>query len=282
MQYISKREKTVTCLFLCYITHGGISMNRPKVSLCIITLNEEQNIARCIKSVPWADEVIVLDSGSTDQTQQIAKSLGAKCYQEEWKGFTIMKNRCAELAQFEWILSLDADEALSQELCDEILSTMKNKDFVGNYEAIRFPRISHHLGRWIKHGGWYPDYQTRLYNKSKVQWVGGVLHEHISAKKIKTAKNNLMHWVFKDLDHQISTNNRYSTLGAQALIHKGKKFSYLKLLIKPWSKFVETYIFKLGFLDGFAGFVISVGAAYSMFLKFSKLYYMEKEQKFHK
>lgn len=251
-------------------------MEKRPISLVIITLNEEENIARCIQSVPWADEVIVLDSESRDNTRQIAESLGAKVHIQKFLGFRDQKQRATDLAKNDWILSLDADEALSLGLSQEILDTFDTTPIQDGY---RMPRLSFHLGRWIKHGGWYPDRQLRFFNRTKAKWGGGHVHEKIDCENVGTFKNNLLHYVFRDLKHQVDANNRYSTLGAKDLFDRKKKFSIIKLLLKPISKFLETYIWKLGFMDGLPGFIISVGASYSVFLKFSKLKELETEVK---
>lgn len=251
-------------------------MEKRPISLVIITLNEEENIARCIKSVPWADEVIVLDSGSTDRTREIAESLGAKVHVQDFLGFRDQKQKATDLAKNDWILSLDADEALSLALSQEILYTFDTTPIQDGYTM---PRLSFHLGRWIKHGGWYPDRQLRFFNRKQAKWAGGHVHEHIECANIGRLKNNLLHYVFRDLKHQVDANNRYSTLGAQDLYDRKKKFSIVKLIVKPVSKFLETYIWKHGFLDGLPGFIISVGAAYSVFLKFAKLKELEWQKK---
>lgn len=240
-----------------------------ELSLVIIALNEERNIERCIKSVPFASEVIVVDSFSTDKTPEIAKQLGAKVVDRTFTGFRDQKEYATNLATQPWVLSLDADEALSEELQIEIKQILQNPE----KDGYRCPRVSYHLGRWIRHGGWYPDWQLRLFKKEKCTWVGGQVHESVSISgEVGTLKNDLQHFVFRDLEHQIDTNNRYSSLGAQNLIEKGKRPSTLKLLFKPLGKFIECYFWKKGFLDGQAGFIIALGAAQSMFLKYAKLW----------
>lgn len=247
-------------------------MEKRPISLVIITLNEEDNIARCIQSVPWVNEVIVVDSGSTDKTREVAESLGAKVYSQSFLGFRDQKQKATDLAKNDWVLSLDADEALSLGLSQEILKTF---DTTPIHDGYTMPRLSFHLGRWVKHGGWYPDRQLRFFNRTKAKWGGGHVHEKVSCEVVGSFKNNLLHYVFKDLSDQVDANNKYSTLGAQDLFDRKKKYSLIKQLLKPVSKFLETYVWKLGFLDGWPGFVISVGAAYSVFLKFSKLKELE-------
>jgi glycosyltransferase involved in cell wall biosynthesis len=253
-------------------------MEKRPISLVIITLNEDENITRCIESVPWADEVIVLDSESKDKTREVASSLGAKVVTQKFLGFRDQKQKVTDLAKNDWVISLDADEALSLALSEEILHAFDTTPIQDGY---RMPRLSFHLGRWIKHGGWYPDRQLRFFNRKKAKWVGGHVHERVECdnkNSVGTFKNNILHYVFKDLKHQVDANNRYSSLGAQDLFDRKKKFNILKLIFKPISKFLETYLWKLGFLDGLPGFVISVGASYSVFLKFAKL--KELEQSF--
>lgn len=239
------------------------------ISLVVITKNEAHNIARCLRSVPFADDIVVVDSGSSDDTQSIAKANGARVFTEEWNGFYQQKVKATQLAKHDLILSLDADEALSAESAQELKDLLEQPDIK---EAYAFPRLSFHMGRWIKHGGWYPDWQIRLFDRRAATWQGGQVHEKIHAPAIYKLKNPIHHWVFKDLTHQIETNNRYSGLGAQDLQRRGKGFNFLLLLFKPPIKFLETYLWKAGFLDGMPGFIIAVGAAYSIFLKYAKLW----------
>lgn len=242
------------------------------ISLVIITLNEEANIERCIRSAPFVSDVVVVDSFSSDATPEIAKACGARVFQEAWRGFGPQKAFATEQATQPWILSLDADEALSPELAAEIQSRFSEFDPKAGY---MIPRRSFHLGRWIYHGGWYPDLQLRLFNKDHSQWNAAAVHEKVQVEKILELKNDILHWVFKDLSHQVVTNDRYSSLGAAELESRGQRFSILKLLFKPFGKFVECYIMKAGFRDGVPGLIIAMGAAYSLFLKFAKMW--EKE-----
>ncbi|WP_374032777.1 glycosyltransferase family 2 protein [Bdellovibrio bacteriovorus] len=252
------------------------SVTKLPISLVIITLNEEAHIERCIRSAAFVDDVVVVDSFSTDRTVEIAQKCGARVFQEKWKGFGPQKAFAAAQAKNDWVLSLDADEALSPELASELYESFHSLDPEAGY---LFPRKSYHLGRWIKYGGWYPDYQLRLFNKSRSQWNSADVHEKVEVKRMLKMKRDLLHWVFDGLSDQVITNDRYSTLGAKQLTASGKKFSYLKLIFKPWGKFIETYFVKRGFMDGMPGFVIAVGAAYSLFLKFAKQWEMERVHK---
>lgn len=243
------------------------------LTLMIITLNEERNIERCIRSVPFASEILVIDSGSRDKTKEIAEKNGAKVLHHEWIGFGPQKKWGTAQARYDWILSLDADEALSSDLAEEILAKFSELDPKTGYEL---PRLSMHLGRWIRHGGWYPDAQLRLYHRQFSNWPDAQIHERVDSPTVARLKKDLYHFVFQDLSHQVQTNNRYSSLLAEKDFASGKRFSLFRLIVKPWSKFIECYFLKLGMLDGIPGFMISVGAAYSIFLRQSKLWELGK------
>lgn len=251
------------------------------ISLVIITLNEQEGIARAIESASFCDDIVVLDSGSTDDTCQIARDLGARVILEEWRGFQAQKQRATDLAKNDWVLSLDGDEAVGSELREELL-TLFNRWAKGadqshfNVDGYKFSRLTFNLGRWIRHGGWYPDFQLRLFNRTRARWVGGQLHERVSASRVERLQGDLLHYPFINHAEQVATNNRYSGLGAEVLFTNGVKFRKSKLVTKPISKFIETYFLKRGFLDGLPGFIISVGAAYSIFLKFVKLWELQK------
>lgn len=244
------------------------------LSLVVITRNAEKDLARCLQSVKFASDILVLDCGSQDRTQEIAKQNGARVVVEEWRGFGPQRRRATELAKHDWVLQLDADEALSPESQDELQQLLRTEP---PEPAYRFPRLSFHMGRWIRHGGWYPDWQIRLYDRRRANWDNALIHEKVQAERVGTLKQPIQHWVFSSLTHQIETNNRYSGLLAEELDKKGRRFRLIHLILKPKVKFFETYVWKLGFLDGLPGFIIAVGAAYSVFLKWSKLW--ERQRK---
>jgi glycosyltransferase involved in cell wall biosynthesis len=250
-------------------------MEKLPVSLCIITLNEEANIKRCLSSVPFADDIVVLDSGSTDQTRTLAAELGARVFNEPWRGYGPQKHRATELAKNDWILSLDADEELSPELQQEIYRVLKYGD--KGVAGYKIPRRSYHLGRWLYFGGWYPDFQTRLFCRSEFQWSMDTLHESVKGKNLGELRCDMNHYPFETLADQVATNNNYSSLGAENLIKAGKKFKLWQLIVKPAVKFIELYFFKQGFRDGVPGFIIAIGGAYSYFLRFAKVW--EKQER---
>ena len=252
---------------------------RPLVSLAIICLDEAENIERCIRSVPFADEVVVVDSGSKDATVEIATRLGARVLREKWLGFRDTKQLAVEKCSHDWIISLDADEALSGDAATEVAALLASPALEQN-DGYEFPRLTWNLGRWIRHGGWYPDRQLRLFNRKRASWKGGDhVHERVEAARVARLQHEIHHWPFPTHAEQVATNNRYSGLGARELATKGTRFSVVKLAFKPWSKFMETYFIKRGFLDGLPGFVISVGAAYSVFLKWVKLWEIERDSR---
>ena len=239
-----------------------------KISVVIITKNEQNNIQRCILSAQWADEIIVYDSGSTDETVNIANKLGAKVITGPWLGFGPTKKRATDLARFDWILSIDADEEISLDLKNEILEKINNLKPDTGY---KLPRLSNYLRQNIYHGGWYPDYQLRLFNRVESHWSLDLVHEKVKSKNTEIFLNHLNHYVFKNISHQVLTNDTYSTLQALEMKKAGKEFSWFHFLTKPSVKFVECYFLKLGLLDGWAGYLIARSAAYSVFLKWGKL-----------
>ena len=246
-----------------------------ELSAVLISLNEEANIARAIRSVEGlVSEVLVYDSGSKDKTCEIAAKMGAKVVSGDWLGFGPSKRHASSLAKNDWILSLDCDEEVSTELANELRQKFATLE---PEKAYRFPRLSRYLKTWIRHGGWYPDYQVRLFNRREANWNTAQIHEKVEAKVYETFTCCLNHYVFKNIEHQVATNNKYSTLQAEQMFASGKKFSWFHFLTKPTVKFVECYFLKLGFLDSWAGFVIARSAAYSVFLKWAKLREREKQ-----
>ncbi len=242
------------------------------ITVTIITLNEEKTIASAIQSVQWADEILIVDSGSTDQTVEIAKKLGARVIYNPWPGYGKQKNFAQNQAQNDWVLNIDGDERIPPELAAEIQSTLRQvtTKTLGFEDlcAMSFPRKTFYLGRWIRHGGWYPNVLTRLGNRKTCQWSEPQVHEELVVQgRTLRLQNALEHFGFPSIHHQILTNLRFSKLGSEDLHRRGASGGLLKLLLKPLGKFIETFFLKFGFLDGLPGFIISINAAHSMFLK---------------
>jgi glycosyltransferase involved in cell wall biosynthesis len=246
------------------------------LSVIIITKNEERHIERCLSSVQFAGEILVVDSGSQDMTCHLAQKMGATVLKHDWPGYGPQKKWATEQAKYDWVLSIDADEVVSEELSAEIQKKFMELDPKVGYEL---PRKSWFMDRWILHGGWYPDRQLRLYHRQHSQWPQAKIHERVqvASGQIRRLQSDLLHYVFTDVHEQIETNNRYSSLLAQSDFEKGKRFCLSKLLLKPATKFLECYLLKLGFLDGFPGFVIAKNAGYSIFLRIVKLREIERK-----
>lgn len=240
----------------------------PKLSATIVTLNEERKIARTMESLRCCDEIVVLDSGSTDRTCAIARSLQARVIEEPWRGYAAQKNRAAECASNDWILSVDADETLTEELEGEIL-LLKQEGF--NCDAYQMPRMAQYLGRWIRHGGWYPDRKVRLYDRRKATWRGDFVHESVAVNgTIGKLHGALHHFTCDSLSEHLQTLDRYTTLAAAELRAGRRTPGYARMVFDPAWTFVRTYILRRGFLDGFPGLSIAYFAALYTFLKYAK------------
>ena len=242
-----------------------------KLSAIIITLNEEKNIKRCLKSLSTvADEIIVLDSNSTDNTIEICKKYKAKVFQQKWLGYSEQKNKANNLAENNYILSIDADEALSEELITSI-HKLKGNGFSGAYE---FNRLNNYCGKWIKHTSWYPDTKLRIWNKNEGQWQGNIHETTVFSKETKVThlKGDLLHYSYYSIDEHITQANKFSSIAAQTRFEAGKNVSLIKIIFAPFFKFIKEYFIKRGLLDGIYGFTISIISAHETFLKYIKLY----------
>lgn len=248
-----------------------------KLTAIIITLNEERNIERAIRSLEGvADEVIVVDSYSTDRTMEIVKELGATLIQEKWQGYSATKNFANSMASYEYILSLDADEALNDELAKQIKAE-KEKGFSGIYEM---NRLTNYCGKWIKHSGWFPDWKIRIFPKSKTKWEGEYVHEELEFSEelpLKKLGGYLEHYSYYDYQDHRSRADKYSLLTAQKMNAAGKTASPVKPYLSALGRFVGMYIIKLGFLDGWKGFKIAQISAQSNVLKYQELRRLNKE-----
>lgn len=239
-----------------------------KITATIITLNEERNIARAIESLRCADEILILDSGSTDRTIELAKNLGATVIESGWLGYAKQKNWVAGQATHDWILSLDADEALSEALEAEIWNLKKSGP---RFDAYTMPRLARYLGRWILHSGWYPDRKVRLYDRRKAKWVGEFVHESVVAEgRVGHLESNILHFTCDSLSEHMRTLDRYTTLAAQEIAARKTKVPLWKVALSPAWTFFKTYVVQRGFLDGLEGVTIAYMAAFYTFLKYSK------------
>jgi glycosyltransferase involved in cell wall biosynthesis len=249
------------------------------LSVVIITLNEEQNIGRCIDSVKEiADEIIVLDSFSADNTENIVKQKGGKFYQQIFEGYGAQRNAASALASNDYILFLDADEFLSDALCN-VIKIQKEYEFA--FDGFTMNRLNNYCGQWIHHGSWYPDKKLRIINRKKGYWSNHLVHEFIIMEQQPTLfhlKGDLLHYAYDSIEEHITKNNSYSQLSAQLLLLKGRRSNRFTIIFNPFWAFVNSYIVRLGFLDGFNGFIIAINLAHLTFLKYIKLFQLQHER----
>jgi glycosyltransferase involved in cell wall biosynthesis len=249
-----------------------------QISATIIAFNEEEKIADAIKSIDWADEILVVDSESTDRTREIAESLGAKVLVQKWLGFAAQKQFAVDAASHDWIFSLDADERISDQLKEEILNIKNNSQTADGY---RIPRLSFYMHRPIRHGGWYPDWQLRLFNRKKGRWKDVLIHESFEMETGALTENlrgDILHYSWESAaQHEQMISERYAPLAAEQNFQNGKRTSPLKIATAGIVAFLQIYILKGGFLDGFAGFCIARFTAHHAFLKHLLLW--EKQKK---
>lgn len=250
-------------------------MRSEKISACVMTMNEERNIRRCLESLTWCDEIVVLDSGSTDRTVEICREFTEQVHYHEWLGYVGQRNMLSKMANFEWVLFLDADEEVSHELKGEIIGLFESGD--GEvYVGARFPRRVYYLDRWIKHGEWNPDVKLRLYKKEHGVIAGQEPHDQVMVDgPVKKLRGKLYHYTYEGLQDHINTMDRYSTISASTMYKRGRKFRLTDILIRPPFRFFKGFVIKLGFLDGIRGFIIASVNAFGVFLKYSKLRELE-------
>ncbi len=241
----------------------------PNLSAVVITRNEEANIERCLRSLRVADEIIVVDSGSTDRTVAMAESLGARVYTKLWTGYGPAKKEGVGRASGKWIISLDADEELSPELAEEIDGIIQREN---EYDGYYIKRKTNFLGRWIYHCGWYPDYLLRLFKKANGDFNDSVVHEKVVLNGTAGyLKGEILHYSYKSIEQYFEKFNNYTTMGAEEAYKSGKSAEWYHIAFKPPVAFIKYYIMKLGFLDGLEGFIISVLSAAAVMVKYAKL-----------
>lgn len=243
-----------------------------KISATIITFNEERNIVRAIESLRCCDEIIVVDSGSNDRTVELATNLGARVVDNPWPGYSSQKNFASEHAANDWILSVDADESVSEALEGEIWQIKKNGPL---YDAYTVPRLAQYLGRWILHSGWYPDRKIRLFNRTRAHWVGDYVHESVEVNgRVGHLKSNLLHFTCDSLSQHLKTMDQYTTLAAEQIVAQKKPIGLDHLLAQPVWTFFKTYFLQRGYLDGTEGLAIAYMAMMYNFVKYAKARFM--------
>ncbi|MCK5889716.1 MAG: glycosyltransferase family 2 protein [Methylococcales bacterium] len=247
-----------------------------KLSVIVITKNESAHITRCLNSVLWADEIIVFDSGSTDDTVEICQQLTLHVFETDWPGFGIQKQRALNKATGDWVLSLDADEQISEALKLEIQRTIQ----ISQYQGFEIPRLSSYCGKEIKHGGWWPDYVLRLFKKDQGSFSDSLVHERIIVEGTTGKLDNpILHESYTSLEEVLSKTNHYSSLGADMLFEKGKKSSLWQAIFRGSWTFFRTYVIKASLLDGEKGLMLAISNAEVTYYKYLKLHLLNQQNK---
>jgi (heptosyl)LPS beta-1,4-glucosyltransferase len=246
-----------------------------RLSVTVITKNEERDLAAALESVRWADEIVVVDCGSTDRTGEIARRYTDRVFVEPWQGFVAQKNFAASMTRHDWVLSLDADERVTPELAASIRAVLENP----THGAYRCSRVTWHLGQWIRSTDWYPDSQVRLYDKRNAGWSGRHVHEALIARgTIGSLTGELQHYAYRDIADHLETIDRYTTLAAIQMHEQGRRAGLLQIAAHPLLAFARNYVLRGGFKDGRTGFIISAMNAYYVFLKFAKTWELTNRQ----
>jgi len=248
-----------------------------KLSVVIITFNEERNIKRCLDSInDIADEIIIVDSFSTDRTEQICNDYNLRFIQHPFEGHIQQKNYALDLATHDLVLSLDADEALSVELKNRIIAVKKNTE----YDGYTMNRMTNYCGKWIRHGTWYPDTKLRLAKKKAVHWGGENPHDKliINNDKVQHLKGDILHYSYYSIEGHLQQQQKFSSIAAKAMFQRGKKAPFYKLFLNPLASWVKDILFRFGFLDGKSGFIIAKISANSVYWKYRKLRDLWKEK----
>jgi len=240
------------------------------ISAILITLNEEENIEKCLQSIAWVNEIIIVDSGSTDRTKEISKQYTNNFFYSKWDGFGRQKQKALDKSSSDWVLSIDADEVITEELRDEIIKIISSENSSTGY---KIPRRSFYMGKFIKHCGWYPDYVTRLALRNDCFFSKDIVHERLilGNGNIGYCKFFIEHFPYKNINHHIEKINKYSELSAIKMFENNQEVSWLKILITPFFGFFRAFFLRLGFLDGLQGLIISLSTGFIGFLKYLKL-----------
>jgi glycosyltransferase involved in cell wall biosynthesis len=251
-----------------------MSNERESISATLITRNEEANIEDALRSLSWAEEIVVVDCGSTDATIDICRRYTDHVCTRAWTGFVDQKNHAVEKAGHNWIFSLDADERVAPPLASEI-GRLRQAGF--QHPGYRIPRVAFFLGRWIRHGDWYPDHQLRLFDRRRGRWQGGRVHESVRVDGVPgLLRGEIQHYTYRSLSDYLRRLETYSTLASQDYHQQGKRASMAKVMANPLAAFVKAYFLKQGFLDGAPGLMVAVMGAISVFFKYSKLYELQR------
>jgi glycosyltransferase involved in cell wall biosynthesis len=247
---------------------------RNPVSVCIITKDEEGNLPDCLASVKWADDVVVVDSRSTDRTREIASAAGARVIERDFPGHIEQKNFAVDQAKHDWVLCVDADERLTPALADAVRKALEAP---APFDGFELPRLTYHLGRPIRHGGWYPDRKVRLFDRRKGRWGGRNPHDHVEVKgRVGRLEGDLLHYSYRSISAHLRQIDFFTGIAAKEKRARGERSSLGKMALRPAWKFLRMFVLKAGFLDGVPGFIVAVSGAYYVFLKYAKLRELER------
>jgi len=247
----------------------------PCVSACIVALNEADRIEPCLDSLTWCDEIVLVDAHSEDRTREIASAAGARVIERDWPGHVAQKEFAIRQASHDWVLCVDADERISPELRDEIES-LRASGFDGR-AGFRMPRLSHYLGRWIRHGSWYPDYQLRLFDRRCGRWAGRDPHDRVALDGgVATLRAPLLHHPYRDLADHLATIDRYTTTTARLLHEEGRRATLADIVLRPPWRFFRFYVLEAAFLEGWRGLLMAYLAAHYVRLRYVKLWLLAR------
>lgn len=257
---------------------AGTATARPTVSAIVVCYNEEENIGACLESLRWCDEIVVIDSFSTDGTVEICRRFTDRVIQKAWAGYRDQKAFAHSQATQDWVLLVDSDERVTPELREEIGQALARDK--GEYSGYALPRLVFYLNRWWRRGGWYPDYDVRLFRRERATWGGTDPHEKIIVDgKVRRLRHPLHHFSYRDIEDHIARINRFTSISSGELRRSGRSWRLVDALFRPAARFFHSYVLQRGFMEGFAGFYVAVTAAVYVFLKYAKLWELETEEK---
>ncbi len=249
------------------------------LSACIVAMDEEDRIGECLASVSFCDEIVVIDSHSSDRTREIARAHGARVIERDWPGHVAQKEFAIRAAAHDWVLCVDADERVSSPLRTEI-EALRAQGFPGA-AGWRFPRLVNYLGTWVRHGTWYPDLQLRLFDRRRGRWGGHDPHDRVvldPAARVGRLRGDLLHFPYRSFADHLRTIDQYTTLMAEGMLRRGRRSGPGDLFIRPWVRFARFYVLKRGFLLGRKGLILALLAAHYVRLKYMKLLLLERNE----
>jgi glycosyltransferase involved in cell wall biosynthesis len=250
---------------------------RAPISGVVICFNEADRIGRCLESLAFCDEIVVVDSGSTDGTREVARRFTDRVVEQPFLGYVKQKNFALELAKHDWVICLDADEALSPELRDAVIAAVSQEgpDAPAGYEL---DRVTHYLGVWHDHGEWYPDWQLRVFRRSRGHWAGMDPHDRVELEgRSERLPGRLYHWNYRSVSEHIQTTDRFSARMAKSMQEAGVRFRVSDMLLRPIGRFFKGYVLRRGYRNGLPGFIVSAATAYYVFMKYVKLWELERK-----